>query len=117
MTIKTKKNLILVFAVIFIGLIIVLSRNHYTDNQTSPAPNEAAVSLETYRSDAGWGYRIIKQGTVYIDQKHIPAIQGNIAFKSKEDAEKIGEIVKQKVINLELPHISIHTLDSLKIEY
>ncbi len=113
---KTKKFIAPLLIVIALGAILVLNKNYYKSKKASPKNNEA-VELVVNRTVDGWGYQILKQGAVYIDQEYIPAIPGKKAFTSKEDAKKVGEIVKKKVINLEIPHISIQTLDSLKIKY
>ena len=50
-----------------------------------------------------FGYSIFIDGQMYIEQKTIPAIQGNIGFATKEDAEKIAKLVIQKIRDGELP--------------
>ena len=113
---KTKKFIVPILIVIIVGGVLVLNKNYYKNKKAVPT-KQKAVELVVNRTNDGWGYQIYKQGTLYIDQKYIPAIPGKKAFTSKEDAEKVGEIVKKKVINLEIPHISIQTLDSLKIKH
>ncbi len=113
---KTKKLIIPLLIVIIVGAVLVLNKNYYKSKKALPTKKEA-VELVVNKTIDGWGYQIYKQGILYINQKYIPAIPGKKAFASKEDAEKVGEIVKKKVINLEIPHISTQTLDSLKIKY
>ena len=53
--------------------------------------------------DNKFGYTIFVDGQLYIEQKNIPAIDGNAGFTSKEDAEKIAELVISKMRNGEIP--------------
>jgi len=50
-----------------------------------------------------FGYYIMIDGQMYIEQKTIPAIEGNQGFKTREDAEKIAKLVIQKIRSGEIP--------------
>jgi len=50
-----------------------------------------------------FGYYIMIDGQMYIEQKTIPAIEGNQGFKTREDAEKISKLVIQKIREGEIP--------------
>ena len=51
-----------------------------------------------------------------IDQKHIPAIQGEQGFTSKEKAEITGNYILRKIKNGEFPPtVSVPELDSLGV--
>jgi len=50
-----------------------------------------------------YGYYIMIDGQMYIEQKTIPAIEGNKGFKTKEDAKKIADLVIQKIREGEIP--------------
>jgi hypothetical protein len=75
------------------------------------------VSLKTIQNKSGWGYQILVNDSLYINQETIPVIQGNKAFVSKEDAEKIGNlmITKIKQHSNKLPTITVQELDSCGI--
>ncbi len=63
----------------------------------SSIPN-AAVTFETYNNPGmGWGYKILMDGSVYVNQPHIPAVEGKNGFASEKDAKKIAELVANKV--------------------
>ena len=65
-----------------------------------------------------FGYYIMIDGQMYIEQKTIPAIQGLKGFKTKEEAEKVAQRVIQKIKEGEMPPtIEVKDLDSLKIAY
>lgn len=53
--------------------------------------------------DNKFGYTIFVDGQLYIEQKNIPAIEGNAGFETKASAEKIAQLVISKMRNGELP--------------
>lgn len=53
--------------------------------------------------DNKFGYTIFIDGQLYIEQQNIPAIEGKAGFDSKEDAEKIAQLVINKIRKGELP--------------
>ncbi len=64
----------------------------------------------------GWGYQIFKDGKLVIDQKHIPVIQGYRGFSSKENAEKLGNYIIEKMKNgVFPPTLNQSELDSLGV--
>jgi len=50
-----------------------------------------------------FGYYIMIDGKMYIEQKSIPAVQGNNGFATKEDAEKIAKLAIEKIKQGEMP--------------
>lgn len=69
------------------------------------------------KQKSGYGYQILKEKKVLINQPFIPAIQGEKIFKNETDAQKTGLLVIKKITKRTLPRISIHELDSMKIAY
>ena len=64
----------------------------------------------------GWGYDIYLDGRHYVHQKHIPSVQGNTGFATKEDAEKTAQLVIKKIEkNIMPPGITPQELDSLGV--
>jgi len=53
--------------------------------------------------DNKFGYSIFIDGQMYIEQKSIPAIEGNKGFDTKEDAEKIAKLAIEKIKQGEMP--------------
>ncbi len=111
-----RKFLIPIFAVLLIGALSLLYKNYYSHKKNLPVIKENVI-LETYRSEIGWGYKIFKNGRVYINQQYIPVIRGKTPFATKEEAKKVGEVVLEKVKNSEAPYITEQVLDSLKVGY
>lgn len=74
-------------------------------------------SYKTIHTNAGWGYEIYSQKTLFIRQENIPAVSGLKGFSTKEDAEKVGEFVVHKLntTHKDLPQVTVQELDSLKI--
>ena len=81
-------------------------------------PQQDHILLKTFQTSTGWGYDIIKDDKVYIHQEIIPAIEGFKSFSTKEEAEKVGNLVIQKIKNKEgggLPQVTREEIDSLQI--
>jgi len=65
-----------------------------------------------------YGYYIMVDGGMYIEQKTIPAISGNKGFATKEEAEKIAKLVVTKILEGELPPtISVEELKEMGISF
>ena len=83
-------------------------------NKKSTEPIYQVIAVEI--SASGWGYQILKDGKLIINQEQIPAIQGIQFFKSEEDAIKTGELALKKIKGQVFPPtISIQELDSLGV--
>ena len=74
-------------------------------------------SLEaTFSPEFGWGYQILNNGQLYINQPHIPSVQGNKGFDSKDKAIKTAEYIISKLEkNIFPPTVSPEELDSLGV--
>lgn len=75
------------------------------DRQQSEEKKEVPTvfSMEAYSVENGFGYMIKKDGRKYIDQPHIPGIQGVKGFSSLEKAKKAGQLVIKKLENNMVP--------------
>ncbi len=118
-----------------LGLICLLScsseQNHTIENPTqNPAivTNDAiedsttviaipSYSFEVFETPAlGWGYKIFDNGTLFINQPHIPAIPGNKGFSTKAKAEITANFAITKMEQgFVPPTISPEELDSLGV--
>ncbi|PZX43258.1 uncharacterized protein DUF4907 [Nonlabens dokdonensis] len=83
--------------------------------------DEEKISVYQYNIIGGensFGFQIIFNNSVVIEQKHIPAINGASAFKSEEDATMVAELMIYKLNNkIFPPSVTVHELDSLNIKY
>tara|TARA_R110002050_G_C8959807_1_gene514210 strand:- start:706 stop:1038 length:333 start_codon:yes stop_codon:yes gene_type:complete len=77
----------------------------------------SATRLETFQTENGWGYVVKKNERTFIRQDIIPAVFGNQSFSAKEDAEKTGQLVIQKIRAGQHPSVTVNELDSLNIFY
>jgi hypothetical protein len=76
--------------------------------------NKKRIEIKAFEIDKGWGFDILINGKVYIHQINIPAISGSKTFKTKINALKIAEIMKQKICdNILPPTITKDDLDKL----
>lgn len=83
-------------------------------NTKSTEPVYEVLAVEV--TGSGWGYQILRDGKLIIDQQQIPAIQGNQSFSTEEDAHKTGELALKKIKGQNFPPtISIQELDSLGV--
>jgi hypothetical protein len=89
-----------------------------TANSTS-SQNTSAIKYEIKEGENHtFGYEISVDGTVMVKQPFIPAVSGKQGFVSKEEAEKVAQLIVKKVEkNIIPPAISIKELDSLHIHY
>jgi len=51
----------------------------------------------THLQPEGWGYRISEKGKQIIDQQTIPGVPGNQGFRTTEEAQKVAELVIEKL--------------------
>jgi len=82
-----------------------------------PISTESPWSFITFQNEDGsWGYKILNEENLYINQPHIPAIQGNKGFTTQERAEITADFV---IFKLESgwspPSVTILELDSLQV--
>lgn len=89
-------------------------------NNSNPA-SEKSNKIETriFRNNESnsFGYDIIVEGRVYVHQPNIPARAGNNGFVSEVQAEKVAQLVLNKIkMNILPPTVSVDELDSLDIK-
>lgn len=63
----------------------------------------------------GWGYEIYSREKVIIKQETIPAVNGIVSFKTKEEAAQTAALVIEKLKRGRSPFISKRELDSLGV--
>ena len=64
------------------------------------------LELKAVRNPKGWGYDISTNGQVYIHQPIIPAISGNHAFRTREDALAVGQRVVDRLSAGQMPMVT-----------
>ena len=96
MTDTLKKRILYPLFLIVLAAVIVFNLYRYL----TPAQQ---LKVRTYQVDNGWGYRILTKNKVIIDQPFIPVIPGKKVFPDRRTASKAGQMVKERMINKELP--------------
>ena len=114
------------------------SENNKTENNSEtkdtfkqkPVPNpyeNAQIEVRVYNNDtaktkegepkySGWGYDIYINGARTIVQPNAPALPGNAGLKTKEDAQKVGNLMAYKIKNnIMPPMVTVQELDSLGV--
>lgn len=81
-----------------------------------PVPAQMFSVNVIFSDTIGYGYEILNNGKLYIRQPIIPAIPGNHGFKSKADAQKVGNMVKEKLEKgIVPPTVSVDELKKMKV--
>jgi hypothetical protein len=77
------------------------------------------IHFVVMKNDTGaWFFKILEDGKTIINQTHIPAIRGVVAFKDSTQAAKVAQLMSNKMAQgVFPPAISIQELDGLKIVY
>jgi outer membrane protease len=69
-----------------------------------------------YPVENGYGYKIIHNNKVFINQAYIPSIEGNKVFCDSIDAAKTANFVKELIENRKSPTITKADLTALNIK-
>lgn len=76
------------------------------------------VVKDSADKEEGWGYDLYVDGKRTIHQPLIPAVPGNDAFATENEAKLTGELaVKKMKLTGAFPTISVHELDSLGVKH
>lgn len=120
------RHFFLIFSVCLTIIISCTTENSVIDSPESQleidqiqdsTPVDNPWSFETFQNeDLSWGYRILNESKLYINQPRIPAVQGNLGFTSLDRAETTAKFVIYKLESGFIPpSITIDELDSLKV--
>ena len=105
---------------IYLSLLILASISTYYFLSKTPKEKcsfkKGTIEVIAFQEKEGWGFDIYINDKLYIHQNHIPAINSNIPFNTKEDAKNIGELMKMKICeNIFPPSISLSEINTLII--
>ena len=95
------------FFTVLISLTVLLVNNFYVRKKDIKIKEYELVVLQ---EDSTWIYEITLDNKLLIKQNTIPVISGNKKFISKQDAEKIGTLVLNKLKRRKNPIISYDDL-------
>lgn len=89
-----------------------------SDNEVVVNVSDGIQAVVLEYGPGEFGYQILENGKLLIDQQHIPAVQGLKRFKTREEAQRLGEHVKSMIQKgIMPPTVSMSDLDSLYISY
>ncbi|GET22026.1 DUF4907 domain-containing protein [Prolixibacter denitrificans] len=106
----TKRKTVII-SEILIGLLIGIL--FFIGVQKHGAKRGFAVQVVRYHNE--WGYLVKHNGQPFIEQTYYPGLSGKVAFQSKEAAQKVGQLVKEKLEKGKLPSVHLNELDSLHV--
>ncbi len=117
---KTSKIILLIVGVVILSIVFLNSNTEDTehlvdaDNDGSPF-TQTEFTIEILPSEKNtYGYKIHSNERPLIVQPNIPALPGNLGFKTPEDAQNVAEFVVHKIKNGDFPPtVTIAELDSL----
>lgn len=133
---KTIYNVCFSFFIFFLFLIVSCNSsdniNNNSDNNDTTKKNKsksnpyvnAKLDIKIFSNDtvksesklSGFGYDIYIYDALYVHQPNVPAINGNRGFKTKDQAQKAGDLVAFKIkMNIMPPSVTISELDSLEL--
>ncbi|MBK8925851.1 MAG: DUF4907 domain-containing protein [Crocinitomicaceae bacterium] len=97
----------------------VSTQSHELENTNIPDSADTLLSYtySVFETDGlGWGYKIFENGTLIINQPHIPAVAGSQGFSTSEKAEITAKFAIHKMeLGFTPPTISVAELDSLEV--
>jgi hypothetical protein len=90
----------------------------HTRVDTNNTMNRIDFSVQSIKLENGWGYQIFQGKKLMINQKNIPAVQGNQVFLTEKEALKVGELVLNKLLQNQFPPtVTTEELTTLGIEF
>lgn len=109
-----KKKHILVAVIISIS---VFSLGYFFDWSGPDERIHRKYRLEIHKDSIydGWYYEIYIYNDLAVQQMHIPGIPNKRPFLKKGDAENVGNLVLERIINGHSPNISKQDLNELQV--
>lgn len=73
------------------------------------------VTINAITTTGGWGYEIFVDGKIFIKQERVPAVQGFRSFKTKDQALAVGNLAVKKIVQGQIPSITVSELKTLGV--
>jgi len=100
----TKKVLLFILSAIILTVIILTLFVRSENRNVNNGAFQLKIGKDTVQSL--WYYEIYQQDRLMIRQSYIPAVEGAMPFESGEQAEKIGQLVLDKLNNGTTPFLT-----------
>ena len=101
---------------IIIGISVLLVSYRILKEENKEGNLSSQYTLKVINKDAHWIYEISQNNSVLIRQEYIPVVNGKQKFRTKKDAEAIGSIVLNRLINNKPPRVTKEDLIINKIQ-
>ncbi|MBF4494725.1 DUF4907 domain-containing protein [Flavobacterium sp. JLP] len=85
--------------------------------QFAACAKKETLTIESFKTQTGWGYTIAHKNKVLIKQSVIPVINDTKSFSSENDALKVGNLVVEKLNQHISPTVTKNDLILLKIKF
>jgi len=113
---------LLLFLIAFSSCSDISTNKIFLKDSTDITHKAAASNAYTYvifnADQNSYGYNILEHNRILIHQRNVPGQPGNKGFSTKEDAEKVAQLVLSKLNNKIMPpSINRKELDSLNINF
>jgi len=102
-TITRHSAIVLICSVIISAAILILTFVH-------PKPE---YTYSVIKTDAGWGYDILKKDKIVIHQSFVPGLPTMKGFEKKEQAERTAELVMDKLKSGGFPSVTSAELNEI----
>lgn len=93
-------------------LLLAAYRHH---RESSPDEDMVQLTVVPFETDGGWGYRVMADHHSFIYQDMIPGIPGNRPFRTKEDAQRVGQAVVEKLMAHQRPTVTLTELMKMQV--
>lgn len=109
-----KANRKVFISIAIVGLVLGLCFFFY--KKSRHGEDEVYVYYKVFQiGENRWGYDIYIDNKRFIHQDKIPAVSGNQAFKTEQDAAKMAQFVLEKLKTMEYPTVTVKELKGLNI--
>lgn len=110
------RSLILSFFLVIFGCTSRPNERNNLKEKPNETPTSPMYQVLITENNGGFGYQILKDGKLVIDQPNIPAIQGNQFFSTREKAQKTADYLVEKLNKgIFPPTLAVEELDSLGV--
>jgi len=118
MSSRNKYKIVLICLIAFVAVAFFYFRNKTEVSNRPGSEGFRNLKAEAFQRETGWGYLIVQDTTVIIEQPFLPGIPGTKSFESKELALKTADLVIYKLEHAIFPPtVTLHELDSLGVSY
>jgi hypothetical protein len=111
---------VIIFIIILFSATSLIAQQPENNTAAFPKAETYAHTKLSYKiidaANKTYGYDIYADDKLMIHQQSIPAMPGNDGFKTKTDAEKVAQLVIEKIKKGEMPPtVSVEEMKKMKV--